>query len=744
MGTLVITRHLNKISLIPAAVLLLAASLFGGPSAHAQLATSPTPGSAGGQAVELPEVVVTGNPAATPAPQAKPQPKPVKQVTAPAAAQQTATPPRKVAKAAQAETGDVAGAAPPAANSEGEGGAGAADTDTVVDEGAATASVSATGTNTAIDQVASSVSVVTAAEIAAKQQRTGTDVLRSIPGVQVVQGGGPGSRTALFIRGTESDHSKVYIDGIDVSDPASGGRTFDFGQLTTFDVDRVEVLRGPQSGLYGADALGGVVVVYTKKGEGPPQWTGLVEGGSFGTFNQAAGVSGGEHGFNYAFNVSHYRASAIPVTPKNILLPGTRAFDNDYENWTASTKLGYDISPALTLNGVVRYTQSDLDFTGDAFDLGTFTSRPENFQRHQSNEQLFTRGELVWAEPGSALRSFFGVNYSDTAVDIVNPFLAADSTTSDGDRLKFDWRTIATFGPNTTVTAGADHQNERLATNGARAEEANTGAYVQLQAEPVRNLFVAANLRRDENESFGGVTTWRIAPSYLIDATGTTLKASYGTAFKAPSLVDRFVDFPSFAFFANRNLQPEESTGFDAGFEQQVLDGKLRFGATYFHNDITNLIEFVSDPVTFSSTVVNIGQARTSGVEVFTTVDLTANLRVRADYTFTDAVNEVTGEQLARRPRHKFGASLGWTPIDPLLVTLSVLYTGESGDFDRVAFAPSTLPSYTVVNVAADYKLNETATLFGRIDNLFDEQYQVPDGFDATGIGAFTGVRFKY
>ena len=704
--------------------------------AHAQLATSPPP-------AELPPIVVTG--AKTPESQAAPMPR-AKPVSAPAAAQHTATPARKRVEPAPVPEKPSAASSSSAGGSSGNSGSNAAPTpsETEVDEAAAANSVSATGTDTAVEKIASSVSVVTAVEISAKQYRTVPDVLRTIPGVQVVQGGGPGSRTAIFMRGTESDHSKVYVDGIDVSDPASGGRSFDFGQMLTNGIERIEVLRGPQSGLYGADAIGGVIVIYTKKGEGPPKFTAMTEGGSFGTFNQAAGVSGGQNGFNYAFNIGHYRASDIPVTPSGILTPGTRKFENDYENWTYSAKLGYDVSSALSVNGVVRFTQSDLAFTSDAFDPFTFITSPKNYQSLQKNEQLFSRGEVVWRAMGGAATSYFGVSYSDTAVDITDPFDAFSTSTSDGDRIKYDWRTVVTLGTGWTATVGADYQNERLAAYQTHAEEANQGVYAQIAAEPVHNLFVAANVRYDDNESFGGVKTWRFAPSYLIDATGTTLKASVGKAFRAPSMIDRFVDFPAFFFFANPNLTPEQSLGWDAGFEQALFNNTLRFGATYFHNDITDLIEATYDPATFTSTVVNVGEATTSGVEVFASANINENLRVRADYTFTEAENAITGAELKRRPRHKIGVSAGWTPIEPLLLTASVHYTGESQDYDRVMFAPTTLPSYVVVNVAADYRFNANTSLFGRIDNLLDHQYEVPAGFEATGIGAFAGVRFNY
>jgi vitamin B12 transporter len=547
----------------------------------------------------------------------------------------------------------------------------------------------------------------------------------------------------VFLRGTESDHTKVYIDGIDVSDPSSGGRTFDFGQLLTSDIDRIEVLRGPQSGLYGADALGGVIVIYTKTGEGPPQATGMIEGGSFGTFNQSASLSGSTNKFDYAFNVAHYRADSIPVTPPEILLPGTRAFDNSYDNLTLSTKLGYAVTSNLKLNGVLRYTQSDLDLTTDSFDLATETSRPNNYQSDQSNEQLFTRGEAVWTGWGGAVQSFVGVNYSFTGLDLVDPGNPLNSSLSDGDRIKSDWRTIFNVAPGWALTTGADYQNETLATNGVNAEEWNGGVYSQLTGELIRNLYLAGNLRYDENENFGSVTTWRFAPAFVIETSGTTLKGSVGKAFKAPSLFDRFVDFPAFGFFANPDLKPEENIGYDLGFEQDLNQARIRFGATYFNNDLTNLIEFVSDPETFTSTVLNVGKARTSGVEAFVAANISNDIRLRADYTFTDAINEVTGEALPRRARNKVTVTAEWTPIEPLLLTAIVNYVGESPDFDRVTFEDVTLPYYTVVNIAADYKIDDHVSLIGRIDNLFDADYEVPDGFEAPGFGAYAGVRLR-
>ncbi|MGY4453734.1 outer membrane cobalamin receptor [Bradyrhizobium sp. i1.3.1] len=242
--------------------------------------------------------------------------------------------------------------------------------------------VSPTGVVTPTNLVASSVTVLTARDIERDQRRTASDALSAVPGLNLVQTGGPGGQTSIFMRGTNSNHTKVLIDGIDVSDPGNPNRSFDFGQLLTSDIQQIEVLRGPQGGLYGADALGGVISIVTKKGDGPARATGSVEGGSFGTFNQTAGLSGSQDHFNYAFNVAHFHANDVPVTPVELLPPGQKAIGNYYDNMTYSTKLGAELSENLTLNGVARYTDATLRFTGDTFDPVTSASFPAAAQKH--------------------------------------------------------------------------------------------------------------------------------------------------------------------------------------------------------------------------------------------------------------------------------------------------------------------------------------------------------------------------
>jgi len=227
--------------------------------------------------------------------------------------------------------------------------------------------VSPTTVVTPTEQSASSVTVITADDIAAQQRLTVPDALAAVPGLNVVQSGGPGSQTSVFIRGTNSNHVKVLIDGIDMLDPSNPTGAFDFGHLLTGDVARIEILRGPQSGLYGSDAIGGVISITTKTGSGPPKLTLSTEGGSFGTTNERASLSGSQANFNYVFNVQHFQSASTPVTPSYDLLPGEQRNNDFYDNWTYSTKLGTKLSDSLAVNVVGRYTESKLRLTNDDF-----------------------------------------------------------------------------------------------------------------------------------------------------------------------------------------------------------------------------------------------------------------------------------------------------------------------------------------------------------------------------------------
>lgn len=593
--------------------------------------------------------------------------------------------------------------------------------------------ISPTATVTPINQVASSVTVISAKDIERDQRRTVPDALTTVPGLNMVQTGGPGGLTSVFIRGTNSNQTKVLIDGIDASDPSNPNGSFDFAHLLTADIAQMEILRGPQSGLYGSDAIGGVISIITKKGEGPPRATASIETGSFNTFNQTAGLSGAQDIFNYAFSVAHLHAGDIPVTPLQLLPPGRQANPNSYDNMTYSTKLGADINEFWSVNAVARYTDATLLFTGDS----GFPSFPNAQQSTHNVQQLFTREEAVWSLFDGRIKNYFGVNFTNNRSFDIGPFDPAATITT-GERIKYDWHAVTQLAPSNNFIVGAEKQTDHMDTVGLTADSGNKAAFAELQLDFAHRFFMVANLRDDVNDEFGEHATYRVAPAVILPFTETKLKGSYGTGFKAPTLSQRFQNFPDFGFFANPNLKPEESTGYDAGFEQPLFNDRVRFGSTYFHNSITNLINFND---TFTSNI-NVGNATTEGTENFVSAVITDRVQVRADYTFTRTIDADTGLELLRRPKEKWSTNVIWNPIDPLTLSATVLHIGSFVDVSRDFSVPRLLaPAYTVVNLVANYTVNDQIKIFGRVDNLFNLHYQNPTGFLQPGLGVFAGMR---
>jgi len=622
--------------------------------------------------------------------------------------------------------------------------------------------VSATTVPTPANELASSVTVITAQDIERQQWRTVPDALNNVPGLNVVQSGGPGSQTSVFMRGANSYHVKVLIDGIDAGDPSVVNGAFDFGHLLAGDVEQIEVLRGPQGGLYGSDAIGGVISITTKKGEGPPKVSASAEGGSFKTFNQTARLAGSQGDFNYAFNAQHMRVGSVPVTPLDLLAPGVARNNDNYDNWTYSTRLGANVAKDLELNLVARYTDAKHGLTTDDGVNFPPNSAPAVLQDTQRNRQLFTRGEAAWSVFDGRLKNFFGMNYSnqwtwflDPNADSFNPFGSVPPpTTNLGEKTKYDWRGEVRALPGQTLVLGleAEHQSLRTDSTATAAgvqtlTTANTGnkaTWIELQSQFAERFFLVSNLRYDRNESFGPHTTWRLAPAFIVPVTETKLKATYGTGFKAPTLIELYVNNPSFFQVANPNLQPESSKGYDFGFEQPLFNDRVRFGVTYYYNDITNLIVNQFNGVTFTSTYVNVGRATMNGTESFITANVTDDLKIRADYTTTRTRDNTTDLGLLRRPGSKSSVAVMWTPMRQLTLSATVLRVSSWVDVNRdtAVFIPRLdAPPYMTVNLAARYEIDERTTAFARADNLFNAQYQVPVGFLRPGLGIYGGIR---
>jgi vitamin B12 transporter len=596
--------------------------------------------------------------------------------------------------------------------------------------------VTATRLPTPEAQVASSISVVTADDIADRQLQTLPDLLKVVPGLNVVQTGGPGGQTSVFMRGTNANHTKVLVDGIDVSDPSSPGGTFDFGQFLTQDIQKVEILRGPQSGLYGSDAIGGVINIITKSGSGPAEFNAGAEAGSFDTFNQNAGVSGSADQFHYAANLQHFHSGATPVTPLDLLAPGEQRIDDYYDNLTGSTKLGFDVTDHFDVGLNARYTDSHLRLTGENED--NFPADfPDSSQSHNDTRQYYARATAHLTSFGGAFEQTLGLAYSDVKSYETSP----DAPESDffGERVKIDWQGNIRLAADEKLVLGAEHERDEMTVPLSASTTIDSG-YAELQSSFADALYNTLSVRYDDNDRFGGKFTYRVAPAYLIEATGTKLKFSVGTGFKAPTLSQMFQNFPEFDFYGNPDLKPESSLGYDLGFEQ-AAGSAVRFGATYFHNDIKNLI---TDNADFTS-LANVGRAVTQGVESFASYQPLQSLTFRLDYTYTEATDEVADQELLRRPKHVGSLNAAWHASTRLSLNATVLSVSSWIDGNRDFSIPRlTAPGYTVVDVAASYDLTAHLALYARVDNLFDRHYENPVGFLGPSLGAFAGVKAKF
>lgn len=609
--------------------------------------------------------------------------------------------------------------------------------------------VTATRTPTPLDRIASAMTVITGEEIERNQYRNLADALKSVPGLNVVQNGGIGKTTSVFMRGTNSNHTLVLLNGIEVNDPSSPNGFFNFGEMLTDDIERIEIVRGAQSTLYGSDAIGGVINIITKQGSGTPKVGARLEGGSFGTFTQSAHVSGGDAWKNYALSVAHYDTDGFSLTPQR-RRPGIASKDNGYENTSVSTRLGWTPFDNFEASGFLRYENADNQ-------LETSPSDP-NSVGHDRN--LYLRGESRLGLFDGMLESRGGVSYTryDRTDDNPSDTLSADFAhdTNIGQKLKFDLQNDVRFLDGQIFTLGLETENERIDSNALFAPDFTTGTtanvnnkaiFFQQQIALFDRLFASVGVRIDDHDRFGRKTTWRFAPTYHLAETGTRFKFTYGTGFKAPTLFQLFghSEIPGFTLFSgNPNLLPETSRGWDVGVEQEFepflgLRG-MRVGATYFDTDVKNLID--STPA-FDS-LENKANAKLRGVEAFGAVDILTALSARLDYTYTQAEDGVTGGELLRRPKQKGSVSTTYRPDAAAQVSLIALMTGRQSDFDPDLFTPISLAGRTVVNLAGSYDVSDVWRAYARIENLFDRNYEEPRGFLHGGIGGFVGVRANY
>lgn len=580
--------------------------------------------------------------------------------------------------------------------------------------------VTANRVETEAEKLGSSVTVITAADIERQQARTVAEVLRTVPGLSLSNTGGTGRDTAIRIRGAEAYHTKLMVDGVDLSDPSRTQPSYDFGHLLATDIERIEVVRGPQSLLYGGDAVGGVINIITKQAQGAPKVSAMAEAGSLHTYTGAASVSGSQDRLSYAINASRFETDGISAADSR----NGNSERDPYWNNSLTAKLGLRLTETWNVEASGRYMRSHVDYddwTTQAVDDTDSMRQTERSGRIATNVSLFN----------GRLKNMLAYSVAETERDIDNGNLYwGDRFTSfDGESQKLEYQGTAKLATNHTLVFGAETKEESTTQSDLAADVANNGYYADYQFSPLHSLYLTVGGRIDDHQSYGTHTTGRTTAAYLVDATATRLHGSYGTGFRAPSLYELY--HPT---YGNRDLSPEESRGWDTGVEQTFLNGKAMLDVTWFDNRIQDLIQWQSAGYT------NIASTRAQGLEATGHWTLTEQWRLTGGYTYTESRNNMTGQILARRPKHQGSLGLAWTPLDQLHTEATLRMVGDQYD----SATGRTLGGFATADLRVGYDLTEAVELFGRVENLADKSYQEVDSYGSLGRMGFVGVKATF
>lgn len=571
--------------------------------------------------------------------------------------------------------------------------------------------VSATRIPTSLSEVGSTVTVISAKDIIDSQYSFVSEALRDTAGVAIARNGGPGGATAARIRGAASGQTLVMIDGIIVNDPSAPQGGFNFANLDVADIERIEVLHGPQSLLYGADAIGGVIVITTKKDRSAT--SAYLEGGSRGTIRGGATAllrDGRAYG---RLTISGSRTDGVSRASIGTEKDG-------YRNLSGSFSGGIALNDQWRAELIARYNDSHAEIDGFA---------PPTFSFGDTEDTEDTENYAIAGKLSQDFNGFTGtLTVSYNAIDRKNYNSGLETFSADGDRLSADYLGAVSLRENIQIIAGGEIERTSVEVSGVD-ESANAGAvFAMLEVKPINALTVSAGVRRDEFSNFDGATTARVAAVWAAP-NDMFIRASWGQGFRAPSLFE--LNYNQFGTIPNPNLRPEKANGFDIGLEKRVGDHSL--SATFFHTRVTDQIDFDFA----GSGYFNIDRARSRGIEVSADLALHEQFSARLSYSFTDAIDLGTDARLLRQPKHKSIAVLTYRPIEQLNLSTSVTYNGSEADF------PVGNEDFIRLDLRAAYAFTDQLEFYGRVENATDTNYEDVSGYSEPGVSVFGGIRVR-
>lgn len=573
---------------------------------------------------------------------------------------------------------------------------------------------------TPLREVATSISVVTQDDIERRGYISLADILKVQPGVNATNSGGVGSTSALRVRGEEGYRTLVRVDGVDISDPTGTQVQTQVAHLLSSNITRVEILRGTQGLVYGADA-GGVINIHTGQQNEALFGSVSAEGGRFDTRNIAGEIGGGLGGVDYYVSASDYNTNGFNSSVNDLI----DADSDGYSNTTIHTRFGYQINDDLRLGVVVRSNDGEGKFDSCGFDASFSNFCTTNFQ--QNNLRINAEYTLGNTEHELA--------FVKTLVERENVNQGVSSFFTKGHVERVEYVGNADISDNSHVIWGFDWEQEVISSaNQARTQK---GYYLEYQSEVLSDTFVTAGIRYDDNEDFGERVSYRLSAAKLWEVKGGELKlrGAYGTGFRAPSIFEIEYNRGPFAFApaSETSLKEEQTKGYELAVAYANEAGSS-YEIVYFDQKIEDSIFF--DLAGFSGYLQDIGTSFSEGVELIVNQQLADELVLIANYTYNDT-EDTAGEQRLRRPEHLANIGLSYQ-FDQLSFAANMRFVR---DFVDVGTA---LPNYDVVDVSARYKFDNGVSVFVRVENAFDTEYQDLQAFNTAGSALNVGVKYSF
>lgn len=599
--------------------------------------------------------------------------------------------------------------------------------------------VTADKTPRSTDEVGQSVTVIARDQIERRQSVAVQDLLRTVPGVTVARNGGLGGTGSTFIRGAGSDQTLMLIDGIKLSDPSSTGTGY-FGTLLTSDIEKIEVVRGAQSVIWGSQAIGGVINLITRTPTYRLSIDANAEGGSVGHALLSARVADTLGPVAFSLNGGWITDDGVSAFDTQL---GGRERDG-FRQLLTGGKARVTLSDAVSVDLIGRYSASHAGIDGYPPPTYSFGDTAE----YAENNELLGYAGLNVALLDGRFKNRIGAAYTRIDRDFFDPASAPFDHYSDstGINRRFDYQGTLDLDAVSAVF-GFEHElsSFRSVSYGAvtpRQRASLDGLYGELTLRPIAGLILTGGARHDWHSDFGEVTTLSASGSYSPNGGDTRLRMSYGEGFKAPSLYQLFGDY------GNTMLNPERSTGWDIGLTQKLLYGRIVADVTYFHRLTRDQVDFIScfgdtRPICTGrpwGTYDNIGRAKAEGVEATLTLIPTDGLSVSGQYSFIAARDRDTGLELARRPRQTVSALIDYRWPFGLSTGATIAHVGDS--YDNAANTVR-LDGYVLVDLRAALPLTDRIELYGRIENLFDARYETVFGYGTPRRAVSAGVRLR-